>query len=565
MNKGEDTPQSRRDLLRAVTAASTVSLAGCNYMQGSAQTPTPADDQPPTIEQYSVTPAEAGTVLEVSLTVTDNRELESAEIVAGGESLTKELDGTEDSLTDRLTDLTIEDEATEPRVVRLRVRDAAGNQTETQVTPDSTPPSLTVTPETPTTAGELLLSIDAEDNAGLGDLYVTLGGESVLEESLKGQRSASTEMRVSVDKSSAATLGEPNRLFVTLTDTLGNSTKKTVKQYVRKYDTMTDTRLNLGGIYISQAGSALSNTLSDEVDTEPAVGIYNSPIPPEITSRHIDQMTGFGFNRVVFDTAGVTHRGWAEAFLEADLLDQVEVMPFYIMPRLQRNLDKSWKDDVFAKDLPFLKEKFLERENAVTVDGRPVCSTWNYMNLHEDDDLREKLLNEFGSYEAFVQHIRDGLRTDRGDPYLICGVGGWGDVLDENGRSEFVTQFDAITSWFNGTRGGWDAVLERAEEHFKSCREFVQDRNMEYIPVARPGYDERWDTGDYRTTERYLPRDPDRFRQLLNLADEYRTTDRINIPFNDWIEGHTIEPGTFTGTEYGTEYLEVVKEFQQPE
>ena len=88
---------------------------------------------------------------------------------------------------------------------------------------------------------------------------------------------------------------------------------------------------------------------------------------------------------------------------------------------------------------------------------------------------------------------------------------------------------------------------------------------MEFIPIARPGYDERWDTGDYRTTERYLPRDPERFRQLLQLADQYRTTERVFVCYNDWIEGHTIEPGTFTGTEFGTKYLEVVKEFQQPD
>ena len=83
-------------------------------------------------------------------------------------------------------------------------------------------------------------------------------------------------------------------------------------------------------------------------------------------------------------------------------------------------------------------------------------------------------------------------------------------------------------------------------------------------PTAKAGGLPRCYRCDYRTTERYLPRDPDRFKQLLQLADEYRTTDRATVCYNDWIEGHTIEPGTFTGTEYGTEYLEVVKEFQQP-
>lgn len=45
----------------------------------------------------------------------------------------------------------------------------------------------------------------------------------------------------------------------------------------------------------------------------------------------------------------------------------------------------------------------------------------------------------------------------------------------------------------------------------------------------------------------------------ITPSDQYRTTDRVFVPYNDWIEGHTIEPGTFTGTDYGTTYLEVVK------
>lgn len=67
------------------------------------------------------------------------------------------------------------------------------------------------------------------------------------------------------------------------------------------------------------------------------------------------------------------------------------------------------------------------------------------------------------------------------------------------------------------------------------------------MPIARPGYDERWDTSEHRKTNRYLPRDTEWFQQLLDLADEYRPTSRIFVPFDDWIEGHTIEPGTFTG------------------
>lgn len=552
-----------------------VSLAGCGSDQDPStdsvpttnsprtETQTPSDKEPPTIERFEAIPEEAGTVLHVVMEVRDDRELEAAAFEYGEQRITTQLEGTKADVDKRFTDITTAS-SSESTPVRYRVTDASGNETGGQVSLDSTAPSLSVKPQTSNTAGNLQLTIEAEDNVGLHEIRVQLNGEEALQKSVTGNKSISRDITVSTESSSQAVVGERNRIGVAVVDTVGNSTRKEVEQYVRKYDRMEDTRLDLGGIYISQAGDALTNNLSDEVDTEPRVGIYNSPIPPEITSRHIDQMTGFGFNRVVYDWGGVPQSGWSDAFFKSDLVNEVEVMPFYIIPRLQRNVDGSWKEDVFAEDFPYLKEKFLTRENAATYDGRPVCSTWNYMLLHDDDELRQKLMDEFGSFEAFVQYIRDGLRTERGDPYLICGVGGWGNVLDEENRAELASQFDAITTWFHGTRGGWDAVLDRAEEAFKGCREFVEGRDMEFIPIARPGYDERWDTGDYRTTNRYLPRDPDRFRHLLSLGDEYRTTDRMNIPFNDWIEGHTIEPGTFTGTNYGTEYLEIVKEFQQP-
>jgi len=238
------------------------------------------------------------------------------------------------------------------------------------------------------------------------------------------------------------------------------------------------------------------------------------------------------------------------------------------MPIFDRNMDKSWKDEVLPRTLSFLRERFLSRDNAVTIDGRPVLDTWNWRVLAAHDEKRKKLLKEFESFEAFADAVRKQARTDRGDPDILFGIGAAGAFLDHEELAplrELTKQFDALRTWFHGTQGEWDDVSERATEDFEGCRQFAEQHDIEFIPIARPSYDERWDTGEYRTTDRYLPRDPDRFRQLLKPADEYRTTDRVFVRYNDWIEGHTIEPGTFTGTEFGTEYLEGVKEFQQPD
>lgn len=578
MNNDKSVP--RRTLLRVLGVGSTLPLAGCNTNQRSSpdatternktasdsQTPTASDKQPPTVEQFDAVPEQTGTVLDVSMAVRDNQALASAEISVGSQTSSLQLEGSSADIHERLT---IDGSSTsDPYRVRYRVRDVAGNETTGEVTPDTTAPSLTVEPRTPGEAGTVHLSIDGEDNVGLSQIQIWLEDDEVHRSAVTGQKAVSQGITVSTENVSTATVGERNRVSVSLTDSLGNSTRKDVEQYVRKYDKMENARLDLGGIYISQAGDALTNNLSDEVDTEPAVGIYNSPIPPEITSRHIDQMTGFGFTHVVYDFGGVPQSGWSEAFLKSDLANQIDILPMYIKSIFDRTMDRSWKNEILPRDLSYLRDRFLSRENAVTIDGRPVLDTWNWRVLAVDDEKRTKLLDEFGSFEGFADAVREEARTERGEPYILFGIGAAAPYLEQEELEplrKLAKQFDALTTWFHGTRGGWDAVIKRATADFEACVTFAKDHDMEFIPLARPGYDERWDTGEYRTTERYLPRDPERFQQLLQLADQYRTTNRVFVPYNDWIEGHTIEPGTFTGTEFGTEYLEVVKEFQQPD
>lgn len=76
-----------------------------------------------------------------------------------------------------------------------------------------------------------------------------------------------------------------------------------------------------------------------------------------------------------------------------------------------------------------------------------------------------------------------------------------------------------------------------------------------------PGFDNR--DNDRWGVDRYVPRDPSHLRQLIELAERYKTTDRINIAtFNGWAEGHQIEPGSFRDEDYITEYLDVIRDSQ---
>lgn len=51
-----------------------------------------------------------------------------------------------------------------------------------------------------------------------------------------------------------------------------------------------------------------------------------------------------------------------------------------------------------------------------------------------------------------------------------------------------------------------------------------------------PGYDERENTCYGK--DRVIPRSQHQFNQMLDLADRYRSTDRITVAsFNDWLVG----------------------------
>ena len=104
---------------------------------------------------------------------------------------------------------------------------------------------------------------------------------------------------------------------------------------------------------------------------------------------------------------------------------------------------------------------------------------------------------------------------------------------------------------------------EELEEIFSGYEEFNNDYGTEFVPLVSPGFDDRWNDCGWGEN-RYAPRSTEHFRNLLDLAEEYKTIDRINVgTWNGWPEGHMIEPGVFRGEDYGKDYLEVLRDFHQ--
>ncbi len=579
----------RRELLRTLGAAGTVSLAGCNTGGGTptgtgretttlsptetrtpspTETPTPYDDQAPIIHEYSAEPQEAGTVLYVSLEGEDNREIEYAAIGYGDRILEERPDAKEISMDGRLEDIP-DAEPAFPGLVSYVLRDVAGNETEKTAYADQEAPTLSVHTSTPEAAGELGLVLEGEDDVGLHELQAALGGEEILNMDATGRKQISSESTVTADEYGSVTPGEMNIVEAELEDAMGNTARKIVDQYVRKYDQMEDTRLDIGAVWISQQGGAFRQECRDSYEgTEPAVGIYDKdPIPQEVVSQHIDQMTGHGINRILYDHAGKLleeGHGRTETFLNSPIIDHVTVEPFYTRMPLIRTMDRSWKDYTLPRDLPLIRDSFLDRDNVATIDGRPVVSTWNFIALAWGEE-REKIMDEFGSYEAFVDDMRDHLRLNDGtNPFLILGKGS-APLVDHGTVRPLVTQFDGVQTWTpaNKDQGlSWEDILNNVQQTYSDNAEFARNHEMEFTPTVIPGYNDLGSECD-RAGDKHVPRSPERFQQMLNLAEQYATSGRINIAtWNDWTEGTQIEPGTFNGNQFGTGFVEIVKKFQ---
>lgn len=579
---GRDDAPTRRSYLRGIVATALLpTIAGCSAQQTDSSnsttetttaTTTDSSDRAPRIRSRQATPRDDGQVLAFHLEGRDEQGLRTAVVSYGDETERTDVEGKTVTLDGEFTDLQRASLSDGPGRVRFRLVNAAGEETTTTLVPDETAPELLDFSAEPTeNAGEIALLLEGQDDVGLEHVAGLLGEETQFEESVSGKQEYSTEQVVSAPEDASF---QQNTVTASLEDWNGNTTESEAETYVRKYDVMDDTRLDVGAVYIPWAGDKFGKCIDR---AEPAIGRYDDPIAPETTSKHIDQMQGHGITNVLFNFNGTEgDRQSVERFVDSGLSDEIALRPFYTVKDYRWEPDNQavdWKKDVLPNDMSFIRENILSRESAFTYDGRPVFNIWNAVALPWDEAYHDRIMEEWGSYAEFTADIREHLRVDGTDPFIIGGV--TGDATDgfENSKPQiprFLKELDGTTTWVAGSAWGednqatWEEVISYVEENFEGHRSFVEQHDMEFIPMVFPGFDDRMNAcwGQDRLT----PRSQNDFADLLEVADEYRTTDMIDIAtWNDWTEGSQIEPGSFRGTDYGTAYLEVVEEFQQPD
>jgi hypothetical protein len=336
---------------------------------------------------------------------------------------------------------------------------------------------------------------------------------------------------------------------------------------------MENTRLDVGAETFSLGQQMFTNCLTG-IETTPAVGVedYGSPPTTVTSTRHIDQMTGFGVNRVNLTFGTGLSKPNIQQFLDSPIIDQIDVAVEYSIKneKTWSETVDSWKNDIVEPHMEYIRENILSRDNVATYDGRPLFTVSNAAGGWLPESQRDRIKEEWGSYENFVDDIRNLLTVDGKEPFITGTFGGWGlsNYSNEDARS-LASQMDAvrnqkIVTLHDDMRGEWDSTLQLAEDSYSGHQEFAKENGLDFVPLTGPGFDDRANT--CWGPNRLVPRSQSGFRKLLALADEYSTTDMIDIAtWNDWTEGTQIEPGSYRGNNYGNGYLELIKDFQQPE
>ncbi|NEU58789.1 hypothetical protein [Halorussus sp. MSC15.2] len=292
------------------------------------------------------------------------------------------------------------------------------------------------------------------------------------------------------------------------------------------------------------------------IDHHPAVGQY-SITDTDVINKQIAQMQSSGISTVLFNF-GASELDFKRfrKFRRADRTADITIEAFWVIGRIfQRNYE-------LAPYLEFIRNEMISLPNYETIDGRPVVTFWAPGYIAVNEDPMTRIQAEWGGLEGLISKIRSELTVDGNEPFLVGdiggrSVGGFSDAIKRLGQ-----QFDAITSWVGSPDPGfnpWDRHRAKVEKTFRRSFWFAIANDIEFVPMVFPGFDDR--SNSCWGGETHVPRSPQHLAELFNLAKKYRTVDRTYVAtWNGWPEGHQIEPGTFSGQDYGTAYLDVVKE-----
>lgn len=427
-------------------------------------------------------------------------------------------------------------------------------------------PAIRLRTTTTETAGELVVQVEFEGENRLETVEIVLNGTQVRRGSLQGETEGTYKETINALDTAAVLPGEVNQVLATVYNENGSSTTKSADQYVRKFDVVDDTSLDVAVSYVPWFNRR--ERWEKCTDGRPAVGYYSMEDAAAL-SKQVDYMLGFGLTtlQLHFDKPGEYTKAFTRN-MDRDPLSSMPIEIYYTRPF--KSDDSNSVIEQLNESFDYVVENYLSRENYNTLSGQPVISFWDidwipWAGSPKAREARDAIMSEWGGYDVFVDFIRSRHTIEDSEPYLVAGtmdnaIGGFPKEYQLLNK-----EFDALTTWINpleeNKTTSWEEVLSHVKETYESARNFADNHDMDFIPMVFPGFDTR--PNNCWGSDEHIPRSPDRFSELLELADQHRSVDRINVAtWNDWGEGHQIEPGSYHGDDYGTSYLERVKNLQ---
>ncbi len=352
----------------------------------------------------------------------------------------------------------------------------------------------------------------------------------------------------------------------------GDQARVKKRQYARKYDMYKgDPSFQFSPHYLLFWDGGRTKTFRRCGVGEPAVGPYSQypagDFDREAIERHFDQMQGYGITRVSLNFGeSDCERGTLRKYLKhIELIKGMTIdFSYPIIQVIRRNRN-------MFRDFELMRQVF-KKHKVGRIEGRPIVYLWGFGGLYFQKDIRAKIENRYGGIPELVDKINEGLTVNGTKPFLVADIGTLPGGLQEgwNPPDEYmkaIMKCQGVSHWFHPTlneekRVDPDKYLENTEEMMQAHNVFALTRNMEYIPVVYPGFDDR--ANKCWGGDRYVKRSPDLLENTMKLAKKYGTAGFSYLAtWNDWAEGTMIEPGTYQNEEFGTDYLKVIRKIQE--
>ncbi|MCU0505484.1 MAG: glycoside hydrolase family 99-like domain-containing protein [Chloroflexi bacterium] len=279
----------------------------------------------------------------------------------------------------------------------------------------------------------------------------------------------------------------------------------------------------------------------------PRLGTYDSA-DPEIGERHIATAREHGIDLFLLDFGWITpgsdiDRAARDGLLRASNVDRIDLALLYFPDPV---VSPTWGEGParFRSDFAYMAAAYFSHPSYLRIDGRPVLvfngltAYWEALGVAQTNALFAEVKKKYDLYLVAGLHPDADPANLVGSPFDALMLWGnmWGSLGDDPDLTYTYAQYSTAY------RGYWTRWHDLA---VASGRQFV--------PSIYPGFDNALAVAAFGQAHTVIGRDLAEFTSLTRFARQMATDPlamTLVFSWNDFSEGHAIEPSTGTGETY---------------